>query len=101
HYGPDEQIAYSDAQVILTHGKQTVFTKSLPFSSDRELAGFDYQFPNRNANYTLAIHYTNSGNELAATTVPLTVGSGDPSGTLMSIGIAVGATVLLLAGVFG
>ncbi len=76
-YGPLDIVPFSVVKVALTHGSQQIFTKEMPYQADRELTGFDYQLPQRDATYSLVAQYWAKGNEVAASTIPLQVGNGD------------------------
>lgn len=76
-YGPDDVIPYDTAVANLMRGGDIVFTKTIPYQQDREAAGFDYEFPNVDAEYGLDIAYRRNGEDISKAHVEFVVGRGE------------------------
>ena len=75
-------VHYTYSEVSLRQGDHELFFRKIPFSKHREQNGFDYTFPHHDASYNLTVRFSKDVKELAATTIPLTVGN---AGTLLTV----------------
>lgn len=87
-------------QVAIMEGDTMLLAKNLASHEDRELTGFDYTFPDRNGEYVLVARYMDGTHEIAATKIPLEVGSGAPVsggmfGTILSVAAVLGALIFI------
>ena len=97
-FGPQETIPFSAAHVSVVHGEKEMFLKDIPYQVERELTGFDYEFPQQDADYILTVQYKNGRTVLATSHVALKAGAGDARLNIAAIVAVIGGLTLAVLG---
>ena len=99
-YEPNGMVDYATADVSLVEGDKVLFSRSLPYAKDREMAGFDFQFPGHAAQDVLRVAFMKNGKQIADAKVALTVqsdGTASPFNAINIIGVFIAVVLIVIA----